>query len=469
MQSLINKNNIHSIPFGFLCILFLIYICPNTRYLSVGENSFLPVFIFLLGYSFFNYKEIFIYSLYGISCLIFPIFSSFINYQYSDYSFIGSAMSFYIGTIPIISSITLGRFIGARYFKSSKNKIRKEFYLLLIGLAFLFFISAFLKLYYPSILYFFLHAGRTSHNRVAFFFIEPSQGASIFIFLLLISFYLLTKNKFSNNLGKSSKKGGLIILLLTTFLIYLSQPLTLFAQIFLILFIILLALAAEFIKRMILKNIMDLKLLGLRKSRFLFVKIIPIILSLIFTGYYAFTVLFQRVIGLLSFVQREGLFLGLMISAGNRFYYAFTSIIEGINNPISIPGDWVGKFSDSLVNILEQFSLTPPDSYGLLQLYKTNPLVLKPSGWFYFGIYDLGIIGIIILSILLLNNYIRWIINGIKHYDFNIIVLFSIQISLLVIPLLPSTPSAFFPLLISAAIIKFKEEEVLYSKKNSIN
>ena len=153
-----------------------------------------------------------------------------------------------------------------------------------------------------------------------------------------------------------------------------------------------------------------------------------------------------------------------MISGGNRFYYAFTSFIEGLNNPFSLPGDWVGKFSDSLVNVLDNYSLTPPDAYGLLQLYKTNPLVLKPSGWLFFGIYDIGILGFTILSILMLSRYIKWTLKGILKFNITAIILFSTQISLLVIPLLPSTPSAFFPLLIVSSIIKFKEEEQIYEK-----
>ena len=64
----------------------------------------------------------------------------------------------------------------------------------------------------------------------------------------------------------------------------------------------------------------------------------------------------------------------------------------------------------------------------------------------------------------MLSRYIKWTLKGILKFNITAIILFSTQISLLVIPLLPSTPSAFFPLLIVSSIIKFKEEEQIYEK-----
>ena len=141
-------------------------------------------------------------------------------------------------------------------------------------------------------------------------------------------------------------------------------------------------------------------------------------------------------------------------------YYAFTSLIQGFLNPISLPGDWVGQFKSSLLNILGNYSLIPPDAYGLLQLYKNNPLLLKPSGWLYFNIYDLGIFAFIAFTFFMLNKYLTWTSIGIIRCDYSIILLFSIQISLWIIPLLPSTPSVFFPVLISAAIMQFKKNRI---------
>ena len=55
MQSLIKNSNSYKIPFGIILLFVFIYICSNIRFLSIGENSFSPIFIFLFGYSFFAY------------------------------------------------------------------------------------------------------------------------------------------------------------------------------------------------------------------------------------------------------------------------------------------------------------------------------------------------------------------------------------------------------------------------------
>ena len=59
MESLIKNSNIYKIPFGIILLFVFIYIFSNIRFLSVGENSFFPIFIFLFGYSFFAYFMIF--------------------------------------------------------------------------------------------------------------------------------------------------------------------------------------------------------------------------------------------------------------------------------------------------------------------------------------------------------------------------------------------------------------------------
>ena len=55
MKSLIKNSNSYKIPFGIILLFVFIYICSNIRFLSIGENSFSPIFIFLFGYSFFAY------------------------------------------------------------------------------------------------------------------------------------------------------------------------------------------------------------------------------------------------------------------------------------------------------------------------------------------------------------------------------------------------------------------------------
>ncbi len=55
MQSFIKNSNSYKIPFGLILLFVFIYSCQNIRFLSLGENSFFPIFIFLFGYSFFAY------------------------------------------------------------------------------------------------------------------------------------------------------------------------------------------------------------------------------------------------------------------------------------------------------------------------------------------------------------------------------------------------------------------------------
>ena len=55
MQSLIKNSNSYKIPFGII----LLFVCPNIKFLSVGENSFFPIFIFLFGYFFVNFIYIY--------------------------------------------------------------------------------------------------------------------------------------------------------------------------------------------------------------------------------------------------------------------------------------------------------------------------------------------------------------------------------------------------------------------------
>ena len=470
MRSLIDKNNCHKLPFILLVALIFFYICPNIRYPSVGENSFLPVFIFLLSFSLFQFKELISYFIFGLLCLVFPVYSSLFGTEFADYSFISSLMSLYIFAVPVLSSISLGRIIGFRYLNSSVNKLNREFQIFIMSLLTLFILSAFLKEFFPQVLYFFLHAGRTSHNRLAFFFTEPSQSSSILILLFYIGIYLSFKNNFSLSFKQNRKYIALFVIISSIVLTYLAQPLTLFAQLALIIAIFLSVLLFHLIYNILRKGILKLKIFNLKKSPLFYIKQIIFFSSIISLIYYSINSFFERVLGLISFIGREGIFLGVMISAGNRFYYAFTSLVEGLRQPISLPGDWVGGFGDSLVNILSEFNLIPPDAYGLLQLYKQNPLLLKPSGWLYFGIYDLGILGLLIASYFIFKKYLQWSLKGIILCDKKIIFLISIQISILIIPLLPSTPSAFFPLLIASAILTYEEnKKLIYSNVSSQN
>ena len=143
-------------------------------------------------------------------------------------------------------------------------------------------------------------------------------------------------------------------------------------------------------------------------------------------------------------------------------------MIYGFINPFSIPGDWVEYFRPFLLRFINFFNSNSPylipDPYSLFQLYKTNPLVLKPQGWLYFNIFDLGILGFLFFSLIIFYDYIKFFKEGFKKNHYQIIILFSIQIILLLIPLLPSTPSAFFPLLIYSTIFQYKINKSSFPK-----
>ena len=405
MRSLINNFNSSKSPFVFIVLFIFIYICPNIKFLSVGENSFFPIFIFLFGFSFFNEKELYVYIIIAISCLIFPLYSTFFDSTFSDSALTSSLMSLYIITVPVITSISLGRIIGSRFSYLSDQKILKELKLIFLFLITLFLFSALGKLYFSTIFTSILHAGRSSHQRLAFFFTEPSQGSSVILAIYTIVYFVLNKNDFSKKLGTYKKYYGIILLFFSFLITYLAQPLTLIAQLILVGLIYASLIAIHFILNLFFKNKISLYLLGLKKSYIEFVKILLGLTLISSITYYLATNVFERLIGLFSFIGREGFFLGISLSAGNRFYYAFTSIVHSILNPLSIPGDWVGQFKDSLNTILNQYSLMPPDYYGLLQLYKNNPLLIKPSGWLYFTLYDLGIIGFFVATFFIFFKY----------------------------------------------------------------
>ena len=466
MRSLINKKNCHSLPFFSLLILIFLYLVPNIKYPSIGENSLFTALIFILSYSLHTYREIRIYIIIGILCFLFPFYSILFLPEFGNYSIISSAMSLYIITVPVISSISIGRIIGYRYAKKSNQIIRKEFYLLILFLGLLFGITAFLENFAPDVIYFFLHAGRTSHSRSVFFFTEPSQSSIILIGLFSLGVCFFFKNRFSMIFSSKRKLLGSGIIFGSSLLIYLIQPLTFFGQLFLLILIFIIILITNFIYQIIKNKIIKLRILGFKKSFLFFAKISLLSCSLFYIVYFLATNYFSRISSFINLINREGIFLGLMLSGGTRFYWIFVSVIEGFKKPLSIPGDWVGNFYDSLINIISNYGFLPPDFYNHLQLYKQeiSPLVLKPAGWLYFGIYDLGVIGILFVSFFLFKKYLLWSIRGIIECDKFIILLVSAQASFLLMPLLPTTPFVFLPL--SLAAIRFSYQEKIILKKN---
>ena len=64
-------------------------------------------------------------------------------------------MSIYLYLVPVISSISLGRIIGSRFSYLTDSNFKKEFKLILFFIGIMFLISALLKIFAPSILFFF--------------------------------------------------------------------------------------------------------------------------------------------------------------------------------------------------------------------------------------------------------------------------------------------------------------------------
>lgn len=467
MKSFINNSNSDKKPFQLLLFFIFIYICPNTSFLNVGENSFLPIFIFLLGFSFFKQREIYILIFYGIISLIYPLYSSFFETKFQDYSLISSLMSLYLYLVPVISSISLGRIIGSRFSYLTDSNFKKEFKLILFFIGIMFLISALLKIYAPSILFFFLNI-RTTYGRFPFFFTEPSQASPFLLLLLYLNYYLFKKNNLNKKLFPEGKKIGLLILFANILLIYLIKPLTLYFQIFLIFIFYGSIISFNFLKDLIIQKKLNLSYFGLKNSSYSFIRFLFLINITALTIYIFSNSIFDRLSSIISVTSTEQFFINFSRLSGFRIYFAMVSVIYGFINPLSLPGDWVTQFRPFLLKFIDFFNTNfiyaIPDPYSLFQLYKTNPLLLKPQGWLYFSIFDLGIVGFLFFSFFIFNDYIKFFIEGIKKCNYEVILLLAIQSSLLIIPLLPSTPSVFWPLLIYSIIFQYKKNKSSVTK-----
>ena len=49
-------------------------------------------------------------------------------------------------------------------------------------------------------------------------------------------------------------------------------------------------------------------------------------------------------------IKSIGFIQAFIIAGGNRAYYAFTSLMGSLQNPLSFPGDWSGNFVIDLMN-----------------------------------------------------------------------------------------------------------------------
>ena len=455
MKSFINKKNASKIPYSIIVFFLFLYICPNIKYFGVGEMSYLPGLIILFAYSFLDKAEFLKYFALFFLCLIWPflIYSSEYLVNYSSISYL---VSLYILTIPILSSVLLGRIIGIRFAENKKIDNQNEIKKTIILLSFSLLLSGVLNKINPSILNTILYTGRTSAGRWTFFFTEPSQASSVLLIFWFASLHVIFRRNFYNFLGKNKSIYFLFIIFVTLVFTYLSLPITLLAQILIFfLLIILIYFASYLIKLIFSNNFYIINLFNRKIKKHSFYSITLFFISII-SGYFLF---YQKNALLLyrlnSFVfGSENFLFSIFYIGGFRVYYSFAALIASFKSPLHFPGMWSGKFAPEMISILNDFNIMQSDEF--LQLSKSFS-VIKPLGWFYFSIYDFGILGFIIFCLLFFRRYINYFIKGIFKTDFMAISLFSAQISLFIIPTLPSTPSVFFPLLIYCSLISYSE------------
>ena len=455
MRSLINKKNASSVPILGLLILIALYIFPNIKGFGVGEMSWLPGLIILCTYSFLTFNEVIFYLIMILLCLCWLLYANFNPEEIRYFSITSSAVSYYILCIPILSSILLGRIIGFRFANISIYKCRKEIriFLILISLAFL--VSGLLNIYYPQLLQIFLYTGRTSYDRLPFFFTEPSQAASVILFIWLITLQFFFNTRFKTFFGKNRTIYSVFILSTACLTTYFSLPLSLIVQIALG-FILILAFkysiiffkSLSFLKT---KNITIFDLFSIHKY-----KVNHLVSFLIFAIILSLSLFYfnqsAKLSSLIESIKNIGFLNALIFAGGFRFYYSLASVASSFNSLILLPGSWYGKFSADLMYTISHYNLIV--NSNILQILK-DPIAIKPLGWLYFCIYDLGIIGFFVFCVVSLGRYLRYIFKGMLNNDFLSISFLSFQLPILLIPILPSTPSVFTPLLLLSALMTY--------------
>tara|TARA_B100000212_G_scaffold279303_1_gene219070 strand:+ start:12485 stop:13864 length:1380 start_codon:yes stop_codon:yes gene_type:complete len=458
MKSIINKQNVNNLPLSYILIFLTVYLCPNFKLLSVGENSALPAFLLLLSFSFLSIKEIVICITMVILTFLSLLLSS--NDYYANYATVQSGLiSYYIIVVPITLSLIIGRIFSFRFRNYSNKEKIKEIKYIIYYFIFIFFISGILNYFSPSFLSLFLFTGRTSFNRFTFWFTEPSQAASVILFIWFFALQFLCNKKFITFFGKDYYIFLFILLSLASITSILSLPGTLILQLVfslsLILFIFVILNTLSFLVR---QNL-NLKFLS---SLFRPTKLTIIYYLLFLVSAFIIYKLLQsdesKLAIIVSQIGSYGYLEGLKIAGGFRSYYSAVSVYFAFNNPISLPGDWLGTFISDLLTYLQLSSFSPGDD--IFQLTK-SPINIKPLGWLYFCLYDLGFIGFGIYFYLFVGKYIRNIFLGILKVDIFYITLFVFQIAILIIPVLPSTPSVFIPLIFAVFI---KDSSIIKNK-----
>lgn len=445
MRSLINKNNVANYPLIVFFVLIAIYLCPNIRLLSAGEMSCLPAFIILITYSFLNIEEFLFYL--SIAILTFcALFIYSVDHEASKVVIKSGLISYYILSVPLLLSIIFGRLFAYRFNIIGKERTINEIKYILYFLVFIFLATGLLNSFAPSFLPVFLFTGRTSFSRLTFFFSEPSQASSVILFLWFFALQFLFNKKFISFFGSGYFIFSLITLLLALSTTVLSLPGTLIIQIIIALGLaISIYLLISFFKFLETQRIRTLTLKVRRPDAFAF--FLTVVFSIMVIRF-LFFISGTRISYMIYQITSSSITDGLITAGGFRFYYNFASIYYSIVKVVSLPGDWLGTFVNDLLSSLDNFALPPGDN--VFQLTK-DPMNIKPLGWLYFCMYDLGIIGFALYIYFAIRKYFKSIINGILKNQFLYVSALSFQVAILIIPVLPSTPCVFIPLLLIIA------------------
>ena len=457
MKSIINSKNIGNLPLPYIFVILVIYLCPNIRLLSIGEMSSLPAFLILFTYSFLSITEICIFGSIFV-LLIFSFLLYAINLQSYEVTFQSILISFYILSVPLILSIIIGKLFAVRFTKLPKIKIIKEIKYLVYFFVFIFTLTGLINYFLPTLLPLILFTGRTSFGRFTFFFSEPSQASSVILFLWFFAMQFLFNRQFIKYFGRDYYVYFFITLTLAILTTFLTLPGTLIMQLFISFSVIpILYFGLKFTK-ILFQNGIRIKrfsnLLKFKKINFIFYLVLIFFLGIILQNiFFKVEENASRVDFLFSQLDNLGILEGLITAGGFRFYYAFASLKYSIYDLFNLPGNWVGSFQSDLISSLSSFSIKPDDN--LLQLSK-DPITIKPLGWFYFCIYDLGILGFLAYLYLTIGKYLKGLFRGILNLDLFFITIFAFQFAIMVVPVLPSTPSIFIPLLLLIFNINLK-------------
>ncbi len=453
MKSIINYSNSNRVNIKLLIPLLFIYICPNIKLLSQGENSLIPISIILVGFSFLKKNELITFiSICALALLNLLIQEPAINTS----SVLSTLISIYIICVPVGTSIILGRIIGCKYANASPSRLINDIQFISLVLITILFTSYVLDITAPYILQTFIFAGRSSHERIPFIFTEPSQASSFILGLLLVGILVLKSSYLEKFTRMKSRNLSLLIIGIGLVVFYFSQPLTGLAQLILSLLIIIFLISMKIGIDLLFKFKINMKQTGILaiknnklKSFIIVFIIIPSLLFLIIN-------FSQRTLGLISVLGRTNLIDSLFIGSGFRLHYSFVSVVKSFTDPISLPGNWSNSFTADLVNVLRDYNILTSNFSNILYLDKPATTI-KPVGWLYFTLYDLGIIGTCLFFVGVIGKKVKKLLKEIIKINYLIITIFSIQIAVLIIPTLPSTPTVFFPILIIETISYYKK------------